>query len=48
MGEAYDEIDASKLIEYGQQITAMGNLQSKNERAAELIKEIQETKKIFN
>ena len=47
IGEAYDEIDASKLVEYGQQISAMGELQSKNERAAELLKEIQETKKIF-
>lgn len=46
--EAYDEIDASKLVEYGQQIAAMGQLQSKNERASELIKEIQETKKIFD
>ena len=48
IGEAYDEIDASKLVEYGQQIAAMGQLQSKNERASELIKEIQETKKIFD
>ena len=48
MGEAYDKIDASKLIEYGQQVTAMGQFQTKNERASELLKEIQETKKIFD
>lgn len=47
IGEADGEMDASKLIEYGQRITAIGNLQSKNERVAELLKEIQETKKIF-
>ena len=48
ISEAYDEIDSSKLVEYGHKISAMGILQAKNERAAELLKEIQETKKIFN
>lgn len=48
MGEAYDEIDESKLVEYGQQVTAMRQFQTKNERASELLKEIQETKKIFD
>lgn len=47
IADAYREIDDSKLVEYGQKIDAMGSHQSKNERAAELLKEIQDTKKIF-
>lgn len=48
MGNAYEQIDASKLVEYGQLIAAMSHLQSKNDKASELINEIKELKKIFN
>lgn len=47
MGEAYDEIDGSKLVEYGHYMSLMSQHQSKNERASELLKEIQDLRKIF-
>lgn len=47
MGEAYDEIDGSKLVEFGHYMSLMSQHQSKNERASELLKEIQDLRKIF-
>lgn len=47
MGEAYDRIDFQKLVEYGQKIGQMGELQSKINRASEVLAEIKEIKSIF-
>ncbi len=48
IGDAYNEIDASKLVEYGRLVSSMGLYQSKKERASELVNEIHEIKKIFD
>lgn len=48
MGEAYEAIDASKLIEFGQQVQGMNVLKNKIDSASELLKEIQKLKKIYD
>jgi hypothetical protein len=47
MGEAYDNIDIQKLVEYGHKISQMGELQSKINRSSEVLAEIKEIKSIF-
>lgn len=48
IAEAYSEIDTNQLVEFGRQVTAMGHFQSKIDKASELIKEIQQIKKIYD
>lgn len=47
MATAYDAIDITKLVDYGQLVGKMGYLQGKIDRAAEVLADLKEIKKIF-
>ena len=48
MANSYQEIDLSQLVEYGHLTMAMSEVQSKIERASEILTEIKELKNVFN
>ena len=48
MEDAYNDIDSSKLVEFGQQASQMNYYDEKIKRSSELLEEIKKMKKIFN